>query len=185
MKKRMLCAVIGTLCLLLLGCAPQKEPAGEPAGGQAQTANPIQPVEDAEAFVAIGVSLPLPVGGREAVYGIIGGQTAEIGFTMDGAPYVLRGSAALSGTELHGVYVPFAEQAQGLCLDGENYGVCFTVARAASGSGALWTWDDGGVHYSLWAPEETADDAADSGACAAVMGWLDARYGTDAAPSER
>ena len=76
-------------------------------------------------------------------------------------------------------------------LDGLSGGVSLTgegfmfLAAAASGSGALWTWDDGGVHYSLWAPEETADDAADSGACAAVMGWLDARYGTDAAPSER
>lgn len=184
MRKWMLCAAMGALCLLLLGCAPRKEPADAPADGRAQTANPVQPAENAEAFAAIGVSLPLPIGGREAVYSIIGAQTAEIDFTMGGAPYVLRGSAVLSGAELHGVYAPFAEETQSLCVDGKNYGVRFTVARAASGSGALWTWDDGGAHYSLWAPEETADDAADGGAFAAAMGWLDARYGTEAAPTE-
>lgn len=162
--------------LLVAGC--KVAPKTGDGGADTQIPNPVVTVDDAAAFEEqLGFRLLPPKDAKDCAYSIISGKVAQISFTLDGAPYLLRASKETEGEALHGIYNAFEEEGESLCVDGTNYGVCFDVNRVAGENGAVWTWNDGDAHFSLWASDETASKAADSASYKAAMGIIDALYG--------
>ncbi len=169
------CAALATG--LLAGCETAAPDANAPQSPlplpTAGLPNPMTQVESAVALTVAGVNIDAPALASNQAYTLIGDTLAQIGFTLDGAEYTYRASAAEQ--DISGVYEQMTDRflLQVLC---DGFTVNAKVSDASSG-GRLVTWAHGNVSYSLW----TASPVEDGALKDAVLGVMVNTFGSTAA----
>lgn len=126
-------------------------------GSAEQVPNPILEVEDASAFLALGLKLDAPAGAENVRYSIIDGDLAQVLFSLDGADYTYRASKTLEG-DISGIYAELEDEAVGICVDGVDFGVCVDFRTVKSG-GYIASWHAGETQYSLSTLSPVAEQA--------------------------
>lgn len=130
-------------------------PSAEPS---AALPNPVVEVEGYEDFYALGFVIT-PFEGADSIrYSIIDNTIAQIIFTTDGDTYTYR--AAMTNSDISGVYETFDALPQSLDLQGAGFEVTVLIRTVDGGdNGALAEWEYDGVRYSLYTPDHTGYEA--------------------------
>ena len=136
--------------------APEATP--EP---QTQIPNPVVEVEGSADFSDLGFIITPHQQADSASYSIIGGNVAQIIFTLNDATFTYRG--AVTTEDISGVYETFDPLPQSLDLEGPGFKVSIVVKTIEGGEkGALAEWDYEDVRYSFYTPDKTNfDDLTD------------------------
>jgi hypothetical protein len=123
--------------------------------------NPIVDVEDATDFYVLGFIITPHQQADSVSYSIIGGEVAQIIFTLDGETFTYR--ASVTQEDISGVYESFDPQPETLELEGPDFIVTVVVKTIGGGArGALAEWSHEDVRYSFYTPDETNfDDLTD------------------------
>lgn len=120
--------------------------------------NPIVEVESYEDFYALGFVITPFEGADSVSYSIIDNALAQIVFTTDGDTYTYR--AAMTNSDISGVYETFDPLPQSLDLQGPGFEVTVLIRTVDGGDrGALAEWEYDGVRYSLYTPDQTGYEA--------------------------
>lgn len=159
MKKAISCLLVLTLpaAFLLSGCGAPEQTDDQNDIGIVSVPNPIVEAEDASALAELGLPIDAPGGAANVRYSIIGGEIAQVNFTLDGAEYTYR--AARSEEDISGVYETFDDIEQGIEADGEDWCASITVKTVKDGGGALAGWRFDPVQFSLYTPDDISADA--------------------------
>ena len=136
--------------------APEATP--EP---QVEIPNPIVEVEGAADFSDLGFIITPHQQADTASYSIIGGEVAQIIFTLNDQTFTYRG--AVTTEDISGVYETFDPNPESLFLEGPGFKVDLvvkTIAGGEKGAVAEWSYED--VRYSFYTPDPTNfDDITD------------------------
>lgn len=128
---------------------------------QTQIPNPIVEVEGSADFSDLGFIITPHQQADSESYSIIGGEVAQIIFTLNGETFTYRG--AVTTEDISGVYETFDPLPQSLDLEGPGFKVSVVVKTIDGGEkGALAEWSYEDVRYSFYTPDKTNfDDLTD------------------------
>lgn len=128
---------------------------------QVEIPSPIVEVEGAADFSALGFVITPHQQAKDVSYSIIGGEVAQIIFTLNGQTFTYRG--AVTAEDISGVYEAFDPDPQSLDLEGPGFTVTIAVKTIDGGAkGALAEWSYADVRYSFYTPDSTNfDDITD------------------------
>ena len=150
------------VCVVILGVTRLLPGAGivdDPIESTMLGGNPYVEVEDAAAFAPLGFTVDAPEDSADKSYAIIGGDIAEIRFSLDGHSYTLRASKSADISGMNGEIIsrePLGNDAELITMKVEGVGEC-----------RLIEWISDSVHLSL-----TNSDGAAGGELRAVFGKL-------------
>ena len=102
MKKLFALALAALVLLSFAACTDNSSGNEESGEENVQIVNPIEEVDSAAAFGALGLTLDAPSGAKDVRYSIISGKIAQVNFTVDGHEYTLR--ASNKETDFSGLY---------------------------------------------------------------------------------
>ena len=141
----------------LAGCGGEASGSGQ-SDPNAQLANPVVEVEGPAAFAELGILLAAPAGAEEAVHSIIGGEIAQIAFSLEDAAYTLRAAEMADWTELAGVYEEMDGEPVGILMDYAGQKLSASLYTTASGGRiATWRWEP--FAYTLYTPAAVDNNA--------------------------
>lgn len=132
------------VCVVILGVTRLLPGAGivdDPSESTVLGGNPYVEVEDAAAFAPLGFTVDAPENAADKSYAIIGGDIAEIRFSLDGHSYTLRASKNTDISGMNGKIIsrePLGNDAELITMRVDGVGECRLIE---------WTSDS--VHLSL------------------------------------
>ncbi len=138
--------IAACFCLLIAGASyflPRSQQDSQ-EGGNVQTPNPITEVENADAFVSMGIHMDAPAGSTNVSYQIIDGQIACVEFDQGGHHFYLRASAQ-SG-DFSGLYGTESEPQP---VDAENNAVLSSVDIGTALCYRVF-WTNGKINFYLF-----------------------------------
>ncbi len=163
MYKKIVFPIATVLLLILAACAPAIDARAVPTVSreiqaspepEAELPNPVVEVDDPLDFDVLGVVITPHEQATNISYSIIGGTIAQIVFTLDGETFTYR--AAMTESDISGVYEIFDPLPQSLDLEGAGFKVTVLVRTIGNGRrGALAEWDFDGARYSFYTPNVT------------------------------
>ena len=142
------------------GCSAKKPSESENAGGNVQIPNPVVGVDGASDFEALGVAIDAPRGASDAAYSIIGGELAQITFTLDGVEYTYR--AQKTDGDISGLYVEFEDEAVQVDADFDNGGVSIGIKSVKGSDAKLASWSIDGTAFALYSESATVEVVQDT-----------------------
>ena len=134
----------------LAGCAAQKpETPSQPSESQnAQISNPIVQYDDASAFESLGIAIDAPKNADGVSYSIIGGELAQVKFTVDGSDYTYR--AQKTDEDISGLYVEFEDESVHLDATYDKGCVGVDIKSVKDSEGKLAVWKLDGTMFALY-----------------------------------
>ena len=153
----------GTLCFALVVSGCEGAPAGRggmpsptetaEAAETTQLPNPVSEKPSAASLAEMGIPLEAPFGAEETTYSVIGGETAQVRFSLNGVEYTFRGRRG--GEDISGVCGTVTEEVT-ICACGADYSQ-ETTYRAYADGGRLALWQFGELTFSLYAAQPDGD----------------------------
>ena len=151
---RLALPIAACVCVVILGVT-RFLPGGtvdNPGESTVLGGNPYVEAEDASAFAPLGISVDAPEDALDKSYAIIGGDIAEVDFSLDGHSYRLRASksgdiSGMNGEILSREPIENGGDAELVTLKVDGVGECRLVE---------WTSD--GVNFSLSNSDGAAGD---------------------------
>ncbi len=143
------------LCIVILGVTrltPGSGVVDNPGESTVLGGNPYVEVDDASAFAPLGISVDAPEDALDKSYAIIGGDIAEVSFSLDGHSYRLRASKSGDISGMNGEIISREPI--------ENGGDAELVTLKVDGVGEcrLVEWTSDGVNFSLSNSDGAAGD---------------------------
>ncbi len=120
--------------------------------------NPVVEVEDSVDFYDLGFIITPHQQAENISYSIIDNSIAQIIFTLDRDSFTYR--AAITDSDISGVYETFDALPQSLELEGPGFKVTVLIRFIDGGNGgglAQWSFED--VQYSFYTPDPTDYEA--------------------------
>lgn len=167
MKKRNYIIAAGLMAGLALtqlsGCSsskPEETTAQETTAAEteAETAsipNPIEEVENEQAFEAMGVHMVVPADGENKHFSIISGEVAEITFDENGVSYCYR--ASNTAEDFAGIFERFTDETLAVNWEsGDTAGEAQVKTTESGGRLASWSW--GSTCYTLYTASDISDE---------------------------
>lgn len=143
------------VCVVILGVTRLLPGAGivdDPIESTVLGGNPYVEVEDAAAFAPLGFTVDAPEDSADKSYAIIGGDIAEIRFSLDEHSYTLRASKSADISGMNGEIV--SREPLGNGKDAE----LITMRVDGVGECRLIEWTSDSVHLSLTNSDGAAGD---------------------------
>lgn len=150
------------------GCAgakPEATTAAQTTAAQSEPQsaaipNPMKEVADTLAFEELGIHMIVPSEAKDVKYFIIGGEVADVHFTLDGVEYTWR--ASNTAEDFAGIFERFKEGEEittSFDADGESAEI--TIKTTESGGRlAAWAWGD--TNYTLYTAAAVEDEAIEA-----------------------
>ena len=142
------------------GCSAVKPSESEDLGGNVQIPNPVVSVDGASDFETLGIAIDAPKGAADAEYSIIGGELAQITFTLDGVEYTYR--AQKTDGDISGLYVEFEDEAVQVDADFDNGSVSIGIKSVKDSDAKLAEWSVNGTRFSLYAGSASVEAMQDT-----------------------
>ena len=150
---RIVLPIAACLCFVIFGVGkflPVSDDVENPDESVMFGGYPYVEVEDASSFAALGITVDAPKDALDKSYAIIGGEIAEIKFTLDGHSYRLRASKSEDISGINGEIIsrePIDDGAELITIKTDGIGEC-----------KLAEWTSDGTYFSLSASDGTAGD---------------------------
>lgn len=169
--------VAGLAFAQLFGCSSSKpeettakETTAAPAKEQtASIPNPMEEVENEQAFESMGVHMVAPADGENKRFFIISGEVAEISFEENGVSYCYR--ASNTAEDFAGIFERFKDETLAVNWEsGDTAGKAQVRTTQSGGRLALWSW--GNTCYTLY----TASDISDEDCTRIVTNLMELSY---------
>lgn len=114
--------------------------------------NPYVEAENASAFEALGIIIDAPEGSENVSYAVIGGETAEVVFSLDAHSYRLRAAKSGDISGLNGEIVSRES------IENGGDAELITIKIDGFGESMLIEWTSDGIHFSLSNSDGAAGD---------------------------
>lgn len=114
--------------------------------------NPYIEAENASAFEALGITMDAPDGSEKVSYAVIGGEIAEVVFSLDGHSYRLRAAKSGDISGLNGEIISREP------IENGGDAELITIKIDGFGESRLIEWTSDSIHFSLSNSDGAAGD---------------------------
>lgn len=138
--------IAACVCIVILGVTrlmPGSGVVDNPEGSTVLGGNPYVEVDDATAFAPLGISVDAPEDALDKSYAIIGGDIAEVDFSLDGHFYRLRASKSGDISGVNGEIISREP------IENGGDAELITIKINGGGECRLVEWASDGINFSL------------------------------------